>query len=88
MATLIRRAERLPDGARLFGGWGVDRELAAQTVELLQVVTLALARLGGVKRLPRFAPVPRPARPDAKTGRKRRPSDGIRDLARMLKGGA
>lgn len=50
----------------MFGssGWGVERELAAQTVELLQVLVLATARIRGVKgsRLPKFVPVPRPHR--------------------------
>lgn len=89
MEDLISRTERLPDGAHLFGSWGADRELAAQTVEMLQTVILALAALGRVKRLPKFRPIPRPARRDTTPAEPRlSPADKIRQLARTMKGPA
>lgn len=64
MDQLISRTERLPDSALLWGrqGWGMDRELLAQAVELLQAMVIGIARLNGVPRtkLPRFHPIPRP----------------------------
>lgn len=41
-------------------------ELAAQTVELLQLVNRSLAALGGATRLPDIHRIPRPAGPPVK----------------------
>lgn len=86
MDRLIARAERLPDSSLIFGGWGLDRELAAQTVELLQGVVAGVATLGGVKRekvRALFRPIPRPA---SLRGPKPTPVSKIRALARTLSG--
>ena len=47
----MRLVERLPDRARLFGGWGSDRELAAATLEQLDGLTRLFARAHGVKKM-------------------------------------
>lgn len=85
MDRLVTRVERLPDDSHLWGAWGRRDELAAQTVELLQVVVVALARLGNVpkSKLPKLTRIPRPGTEEPKLS----PADKIRGVARLIGGG-
>lgn len=64
--------------AAMAGSWTTRDELAAQTVELLQLVNRSLAALAGAKQLPEFRRVPRPT-PTAPPKRRSWP-DFIRSL--------
>jgi hypothetical protein len=68
---LVVLARQLPDTARIWGqdGWGVDRELAAVSVEMGDLIRRALLGLGGVKKskLGKQIRIPRPYDPPKKT---------------------
>lgn len=68
---VLTLATQLPESARLWDHheWGVDQELMAGIVEMLDVVAKSIARLGGVKKskLGRALRLPRPTDPKPKT---------------------
>lgn len=74
MRALLIRVDGLPDTARLAGydGWGADRELAAQTVEVLDLVRRQIAALTGAKKSKLGKPLhlPRPAALEPKKKRR------------------
>lgn len=76
-ALLLAQIERLPDnsmtaalatGGRQFFGWGLDRSLAADTYDAVNINTIAT---GNFKKRPSVAPYPRPM-----GGKRRRPGTG------------
>lgn len=77
-------AANLPSDAALNGGWGIQDELAAQTVEVLDAVRIQVAGLSGDRKVKRWKrlKVPRPGQPEPKKTTWR---DYARNLAETIR---
>lgn len=87
-ARLLTLAEYLPQGALLWGheGWGVDKELAAETVEMLDAIRRQVAVSAGAKKARRQQPlqIKRPSYMNKKKPGRKIKSAG--DLAAFFRG--
>lgn len=80
-------ASQLPDDARIWGneGWGVDRELAASTLEMTHEVARRVSRLAGSKKKEPRIHIDRPEEMQKK--RSKTTASKWVEFARRLRGG-